>query len=315
MSRSHDAPGRGAVPVDGPGVDVGYGRRGLPRWVIPRRRFRAALVVLAPLGFLLFATLVALRPQLVTSYPPNQQDLVARLGPPGFVDEAGGIHALGTDTLGRDELSRLAYGARSSLTIGYAGVALGVVAGTMLGVIAGYCGGWAERAVIGVVDVYLSFPYVLIAIVWATFMGTTLPMLILIVAVRGWVEFARVVRAQVLSIKEREFVAAARSMGAGDGRVMRRHILPHVVSSLFVLSGFQLGRLILLEATLSFLGLGLRPPTPSWGGMLADGRLSMFNAWWVVACPSLAISLLVLSANLLGDGLRDLLDPALEHAR
>jgi peptide/nickel transport system permease protein len=164
---------------------------------------------------------------------------------------------------------------------------------------------------VGVIDTYLSFPYILIAIVWAALIGTTILTLVLIVGVRGWVEFARVVRAQVLSMRERDYVAAAAALGASDLRVVLRYILPGTASPVLVIAGFQLGRLIVLEATLSFLGLGIQPPTPAWGAMLADARLYMAQAWWTVAFPSLAISLVVLSANFLGDGLRDRLDPTL----
>jgi peptide/nickel transport system permease protein len=270
-------------------------------------------------GLMIFAsvlvlfTLLAAWPGLVASYDPTLQNLVDRHRPPGYTDGAAAPYLLGTDHLGRDVLSRLVYGARASLIIGYGGLLLGAGAGVLIGLLAGYHGGRVDRIVVGVIDTYLSFPYILIAIVWASLVGTTLLTLVLIVAVRGWVDFARVVRAQVLSIREREYVTAARGLGAGDLRILARHVLPNTVGPILVIAGFQLGRLVLLEATLSFLGLGIQPPTPAWGTMLADARLYMRQAWWTATFPSIAISLMVVSTNFLGDSLRDRLDPTLRR--
>lgn len=283
----------------------------------PRRRFRR--ISAGDLGFLVFGailtvmTVLAIWPGLVTSHDPTLQSLIDRHRPLGYTDDAGITYPLGTDHLGRDMWSRLVYGARASLTIGYAGLSLGVGVGVLVGLLAGFHGGTVDRIIVGVIDTYLSFPYILIAIVWAALVGTTLLTLVLIVAVRGWVDFARVVRAQVLSIREREYVTAARGLGAGDFRILLRHVLPNTVGPILVIAGFQLGRLILLEATLSFLGLGIQPPTPAWGSMLADARLYMTHAWWTAAFPSIAISLTVLSTNFLGDSLRDRLDPTLRR--
>lgn len=294
------------MPASSVAVDVRFrGRRAL-------RRLSAG-----DLGFIAFAailgvlTLVAVWPGLVTSHDPSLQSLIDRHRPPGQADQAGVTHPLGTDHLGRDVWSRLVYGARASLTVGYAGLLLGAGVGVLVGLLAGFHGGIVDRVIGGVIDTYLSFPYILIAIVWAALVGTTLATLVLIVAVRGWVDFARVVRAQVLSIREREYVVAAKALGGGDGRILWRHVLPNTIGPILVIAGFQLGRLILLEATLSFLGLGIQPPTPAWGTMLADSRLYMTNAWWTAAFPSLTISLTVLSTNFLGDSLRDRLDPTL----
>jgi peptide/nickel transport system permease protein len=263
---------------------------------------------------LALVTAVALWPRAVAPLSPARQSLLDRHRPPGYVDEAGQRHPLGTDHLGRDVWSRLVHGARASLAVGYAGLALGGLAGVLIGLLAGYRGGRMDRLVVGVIDTYLSFPYILIAIVWAALVGTTVMTLVVIVAVRGWVEFARVVRAQVLSLREREYVTAARALGAGDFRVAVRHILLNTLGPILVIAGFQLGRLILLEATLSFLGLGIQPPTPAWGAMLADARLYLTQAWWTVAFPAAAISLVVVAANLLGDSVRDRLDPALRRS-
>jgi peptide/nickel transport system permease protein len=283
----------------------------------PRRRTITRRLSAGDLGFITFAimlglmTLVAVWPGLVTSQDPTLQSLIDRHRPPGYVDQAGAVHLLGTDHLGRDLWSRLVHGARASLTVGYAGLLLGASAGVLIGLLAGFHGGVVDRITGGVIDTYLSFPYILIAIVWAALVGTTLVTLVLIVSVRGWVDFARVVRAQVLSIRQREYVVGARALGGGDGRILWRHVLPNTVGPILVIAGFQLGRLILLEATLSFLGLGIQPPTPAWGTMLAESRLYMTNAWWTAAFPSIAISATVLCANFLGDSLRDRLDPTL----
>jgi ABC-type dipeptide/oligopeptide/nickel transport system permease subunit len=284
----------------------------------PRTRsWRLRSISAGDAGFGVFAailivmTVLAIWPGLVTSRDPTEQSLMDRHRPPGYTDDAGAAFPLGTDHLGRDLLSRLVFGARASLTVGFAGLALGAGAGVLIGLVAGYRGGYVDRITVGVIDTYLSFPYILIAIVWASLVGTTLLTLVLIVAVRGWVDFARVVRAQVLSVREREYVTAARGLGAGDLRILARHVLPNTAGSVLVIAGFQLGRLILLEATLSFLGLGIQPPTPAWGSMLADARLYVTQAWWTAAFPSILISLTVLSTNFVGDSLRDRLDPTL----
>jgi peptide/nickel transport system permease protein len=276
-----------------------------------RHGTRGDLALALSLAALLAVTLLAVWPSLVTGQNPARQSLLDRHRPPGHVDEAGRAHALGTDHLGRDLWSRLVYGARASLTVGVAGLALGAGVGVTVGLLAGFRGGMLDRALVAVIDAYLSFPYILIAIVWAALIRMTIGTLVLIIALRGWVEFARVVRAQVLSIREREFVIAARALGGSDTRLVGRHVLPNARGAILVIAGFQLGRLILLESTLSFLGLGIQPPTPAWGAMLADARLYLTQAWWTVAFPSAAISMVVLAANFLGDGVRDRLDPTI----
>jgi peptide/nickel transport system permease protein len=189
------------------------------------------------------------------------------------------------------------------MTVGYLGLLLGGLVGIGVGLLAGYGGGWFDRVTMRVVDAYLSFPYILIAIVWAALIGTGLRSLVIIVAVRGWVEFARVARGQALSLREREYITAA--------RIALRHVLPNMVAPLLVVAGYQLGRLIILEGTLSFLTIGIRPPTPAWGSMLNDARNYISQAWWTVLFPGMAISLIVMSANFMGDSLRDFLDPTM----
>jgi peptide/nickel transport system permease protein len=253
----------------------------------------------------------AVLPQAVAPFDPTANSLSARHEAPGFVDFRGGVHILGTDHMGRDVLSRLVWASRVSLTIGFMGLVLGGSVGVVIGLAAGLRGGWIDRLCMRVVDAYLSFPYILIAIVWAALIGTDIMNLIIIVAVRSWVEFARLVRGQTLAIREREYVSAARAIGASDLRIAFRHILPNTLAPVLVVAGDQLGSLILLEATLSFLGIGVLPPTPAWGSMLADARNYITQAWWTVLFPGLAISLVVMSVNFIGDAFRDRLDPAL----
>jgi peptide/nickel transport system permease protein len=262
---------------------------------------------------LAFCTLLALVPESFAPFNPRLGRLADRHKPPGYVDVAGETHWLGTDHQGRDVLSRVIYGAQVSLTVGYSGVILGAIIGIALGLLAGYRGGTFDQIAMRVVDAQLSFPYILIAIVWAVTIGSGVLNLIAILVVRGWVEFARVGRGQALTIREREYITAVRAIGGGDTRIMLRHVLPNIMAPILVVAGFQLGRLILLEATLSFLGLGVEPRTPAWGSMLSDARGYLNVAWWTATFPGMAIALVVLAANFMGDSLRDRLDPALRR--
>ncbi|WP_089936729.1 ABC transporter permease [Candidatus Entotheonella palauensis] len=279
------------------------------RWLSDRWADQVSLF--ASTGILLVFTFFALWPQAVTTHNPTLNSLSSRHKPPGFVNKKGGVHTLGTDHMGRDIRSRLVWGARASLTVGGLGLAIGGSFGVLIGLLAGYRGGWFDRIAMRIVDAYLSFPYILIAIVWAALVGTDLKNLIIIVAMRGWVEFARVTRGQSLAIREREYITAVRGLGARDLHIVLRHILPNTMAPILVVAGYQLGCLILLEATLSFLTIGIRPPTPAWGSMLSDARNYLNQAWWTVLFPGLAISLVVMATNFLGDSLRDRLDPSL----
>jgi ABC-type dipeptide/oligopeptide/nickel transport system permease subunit len=265
----------------------------------------------AAAAILLVFTAMALWPEAIAPYNPRLGRLADRHKPPGYVDATGGIHWLGTDHQGRDVLSRVIYGAQVSLTVGYSGVIIGALIGITIGLLAGYRGGTFDQVAMRVVDAWLSFPYILIAIVWAVTIGSGVLNLVAILAVRGWVEFARVGRGQSLAIREREYITAVRALGGGDLRIMLRHLLPNIMAPILVVAGFQLGRLILLEATLSFLGLGVEPRTPAWGSMLSDARGYLNIAWWTATFPGIAIALVVLAANFMGDSLRDRLDPAL----
>jgi peptide/nickel transport system permease protein len=235
---------------------------------------------------------------------PMQLNLSARLLPPSAA------HWFGTDELGRDVLSRTLYGARVSLTVAVAVVGLSLALGVTLGMLAGFYGGFTDTIVnIYLGNAFLSLPGILLAITIVAFLGPSLANLILALALAGWVNYARLVRAQVLSVKEREYVQAARSLGASDLHLMFRHILPNILQPLLVQAAVGMAAAVLAEATLSFLGLGIQPPTPTWGAMLNDARSHLFESPYLMFFPAIALALCVFSFNLIGDGLRDYLDP------
>ncbi|RPJ18327.1 MAG: ABC transporter permease [Desulfobacteraceae bacterium] len=266
------------------------------------------------LCLMVILVLLALFATILSPENPLEQDLSARNKPPGWEDAKGRAHYLGTDYLGRDILSRMLFGLRISMLIGFGAVMLAAILGIGLGVIAGYAAGPLDAIIMRIVDIQLSFPFILLAIVWVAFIGSGLWHMILIIAlVRGWVDFARVVRGEVLSAKELNFVEAAKALGASHSRILLRHILPQVVAPILVIATLMVGRAIVMESTLGFLGLGVPPPSPTLGGMLSDGRSYIQSAWWLVTFPGLLIMLIVLSANTMGDGLRDVLDPKLKR--
>lgn len=240
---------------------------------------------------------------------PTRSDLRARMLAPTISWTGLGAHPLGTDQLGRDILSRIIAGSRVTLTIAGAAVVLGGLVGVVLGLTAGYFGGWWDRVLMRLVDIQLAFPLMLLALLVVAALGPNLHNLVIVLALTGWVRYARITRAQVMTVSQREFVQAAIAMGAGHRRILFRHILPNVLTPALVVATLELARTIVLEAGLSFLGLGIQPPSPSWGRMLADGRSYIASAWWIITLPGLALMLTVLSVNLLGDWLRDWLDP------
>ncbi|EMA45135.1 nickel transporter permease [Halobiforma nitratireducens] len=248
-------------------------------------------------------TVAAVVGPVVAPHDPASQDLAARLQPPSAA------HPLGTDQLGRDVFSRLLHGARLSLGIAVVVTAIRLVVGTTIGLVAGYAGGWTDEFLMRLVDVQLAFPGLILALVIAGMLGPSLRNVMIALAVVGWGSYARVVRGSVLSTKERHFVDAARLMGVSRVRIAVRHLLPNVVSPVVVLATMNLGTVILGTAGLSFIGLGAQPPTPEWGTMLSAGRHHLRSAWWIANAPGAAIMLTVLGFNLLGDGLRDVLDP------
>jgi ABC-type dipeptide/oligopeptide/nickel transport system permease subunit len=238
-------------------------------------------------------------------------DLLRRLAPPAWSAGGSWTHPFGTDPLGRDVLSRVIYGARTSLAIAGAAMLVAAALGILLGLLSGYMGSWPDVLIMRVADIQLSFPYLLLAIAVMALLRPSLTNLMIVLVLRSWVVYARLVRVLTLSAREREFVTAARAMGGGAARILFRHIAPNVVGASIVVSSFQLAELIIVESSLSFLGLGVQPPTPSWGGMVSEGRAYVGNAWWLSAFPGIAIVLAVLGANLTGDALRRALDPRL----
>ena len=269
---------------------------------------------------LLGATLLAILLALALFEPwlglpdPTRGDLRARMMAPTISWTSLGPHPFGTDQLGRDILSRIIAGSRVTLAIAGSAVLLGGLVGVLLGLMAGYFGGWWDRILMRLVDIQLAFPLMLLALLVVAALGPNFQNLIAVLALTSWVRYARIIRAQVLSVREREFVLAVIGMGAGHTRILLRHILPNVLTPALVVATLELARTIVLEAGLSFLGLGIQPPYPSWGRMLADGRTYIATAWWIITLPGLALMLTVLSVNLLGDWLRDWLDPRSERS-
>ncbi len=263
-------------------------------------------------ALVIVALLLVVAAPLIAPMDPLEQDVTVRLLGPGGVSDRG-THILGTDPLGRDIASRIVFGARVSVLVGLAAVVVSGVLGVLLGLVAGYAGGRSDALIMRVGDVQLALPFLVLALALVAAVGPSLANLVAVLGVTGWVIYARVVRAEALSLREREFVLAARTVGAGAARIVRRHILPNTVSSIVVVASLQVARMILFEASLSFLGVGVPPPTPTWGGMISDGRAYVTVAWWVPTLPGLALFLTVLGVTLVGDRLRDVLDPRLRE--
>jgi peptide/nickel transport system permease protein len=274
-------------------------------------RLRATAVAIAASGAVLgvLAAVAVLAPWLAPR-DPIQNDLARSLQEPF---QAGA--PLGTDHLGRDILTRLLYGARVSLVVAVVAVGISGLLGVLLGLVSGFYGGLLDSTIMAVADVQLSFPFLLLVVSVVAILGPGLVNVVLVLGLTGWVAYARIVRSTVLSLRSAEFVLAVRAAGARDRRVLLRHILPNVLSPILVVATFSVAQMIVWEAGLSFLGLGVQPPTPTWGGMLSDGRQYLATAWWIATFPGLAIMLVVLCLNLVGDWLRDAFDPTLDVAR
>jgi peptide/nickel transport system permease protein len=268
---------------------------------------------LASAGALIVGLVIvaALAAPLLAATDPIDQDLTIVLKPPFWLQDGSLRHPLGTDHLGRDVYSRLVYGAQISLTISVLAALLGAAVGVAAGLVAGYIGGRVDAVIMRVVDLNLAFPLILLALSVVALLGASLKNLVIVMAITTWMIYARVVRGLSLTLRERDFVQAARALGAHDARIIARHILPNVFAPIMVIWTLEVARVILMESALSFLGLGVPPPTPTWGRMLAEGRDYLTVAGWISIFPGLAIMATVLGINFLGDGLRDLLDPRL----
>jgi peptide/nickel transport system permease protein len=289
-------------------------RRASKNWGYHVRRVPPVVWICATVLIVMVAA-AALAP-VIAPKSPTDQSLLLRLKPPIWMEDAEPGFLLGTDEVGRDILSRMIYGAQISLSVGILGVLIGSVLGTLLGMLAGYFSGPVDEIIMLVSDMQLAFPFILLAIAIIAVLGPdpagSIPWkLIIIVGISGWMTYARVCRGVVLTIKEREFVQSVRALGGSDDRILLRHILPNILSPVIVLATLDLARLIILESTLSFLGLGVQPPAPSWGGMLGQGRQYLDTAWWLSTFPGLAIMLTTLAISRGGDWVRDVLDPTL----
>lgn len=260
----------------------------------------------------LLVVLIAIGAPLLTSHDPAAVNPLNRLKPPAWLEGGTAEYWLGTDNLGRDMWSRIVYGARVSLIVGMGAVIVSGIIGAILGLVSGFYGKWVDALIMRVGDAFMAIPTILFMLVVMAIVGPGITTLIFVIGVTNWVPFTRVVRSEVLSIKERDFVHAARSIGAKNGRLIVKHILPNILSSFIVICGMNVGTTIIMEASLSFLGLGIKPPDVSWGGMLSDGRQYVATSWWVATFPGLAITFTVLGVIFLGDWLRDVLDPRTE---
>ncbi len=280
----------------------------------PRPRRRGLLIRLASNERVLVGSvtlvgtlLVAVFAAQLAPYDPNAQVLASRFGAPGLA------HLFGSDQLGRDVLSRVIWGSRVSLGVGFSSVLITIVIGTAIGIAAGYGGGWIDGSLMRFVDVFISIPVFMLLLTIVAIYGSNVPLLITFIGVSAFPGAARIVRAEVLSIMPREFITASRVIGSSPWRIMVRHILPNLVPIIVVSATLRVGAAILTEAGLSYFGLGVPPPAPTWGGMVADGRTSLDLAWWVSTFPGIALLIVVIATNLVGDGLRDVLDPRRAH--
>jgi peptide/nickel transport system permease protein len=258
------------------------------------------------LGLTLAVLVAAVAAPWLTPQDPLRADFVASLQPPGTPG-----HPLGTDQLGRDLLARVLHGARLALFIGVCTVVVTAIGGGLLGLVAGFVERWPSAVLMRLADVQLSFPFILLALTINAIVGLGLRNIVLSLAAAGWVVYARVVRGEVLSVKQRDFVHAAAALGVGRARLLFRHVLPNVAPSIIVVASLQFSQFVVAEAAISFLGFGVQPPTPAWGSMLAESRDFLYVAWWLAAFPGAALALTALGVNLLGDWLRDTFDPKL----
>jgi peptide/nickel transport system permease protein len=279
----------------------------------PRSRPRGRRLPIVSIGIIGVFVLMALLAPLLSPADPYEQTLRLRFRPPVWEASGSWAHPLGTDRLGRDMLSRIVWGSRISLAVGALAVLLASTVGAAVGLVAGYYGGRVDATLMRITDATLSFPTILLALILAVTIGPSFSNVVIAIAVILWARYARVIRGQVLTLMGLDFITQARLAGASGWRIITRHLLPNTLNTLVVLVTLQVGYVIIVEASLSFLGAGIPPPTPAWGSMIAEGREFVTSAWWVSFLPGLAILLVVLAFNLLGDWLRDTLDPKLRQ--
>lgn len=281
----------------------------------PRSRSAVSMLrTLGPIHWILLGVLVsivvsAIIAPAVAPYDPTKNDLLARLAPPAWLEGGSGSHLLGTDQLGRDILSRMIYGARVSLLIAVIGTLVGAALGALFGLLAGFTRGWFDDLVMLLVDAYIALPFIIIALSVIAIFGSSFIVITLLAILSGFASYTRVTRGLAMQLSEQPFVLAARSLGASKSRVLFKHALPNVLAPLIVLTTMEMSSIILMEASLSFLGFGIQPPTPAWGLMVNEGREYLHTAWWIGVFPGLAIMLLATAISLMGDWLRDVLDP------
>lgn len=294
------------MPIDSPAAKRARSRFRLRAIPIP--------VVIYALVLVLFV-LTAIFANVLAPASPIRQRLDGRLSPPRWLateilpDQP--TYLLGSDQLGRDVLSRILYGSRVSLIVGFAAVCIGGVFGAAMGMLAGYFGKKIDDVIMMVADIQLAFPFILLAIAVIAVLGPSFTNLVVVIGISGWVTYARIARAEVLSIREKEYIEAIRCLGGDGRRIILRHLLPNALSPLIIVATLDLARTIILESTLSFLGLGIQPPTPSWGGMLGEGRQYLGNAWWISIFPGVSLMAVALSVSRIGDWFRDVLDPTM----
>ena len=280
---------------------------------VRRIRIFRQMTFAIPAAVLLLLVLTAIFAPLLTPYPPTKIAMMERLLPPAFVDGGSTAHPLGTDLIGRDVLSRVIHGARVSLSVSLLVILITASIGTVLGIVAGYLGGRTDAFLMRVTDISLAFPAILLAILLAVILGPGYWTVVLAISILGWAPYARLIRGESLKLREADFVAQARIIGTPPMRIMVRHIFPNIINPLIIMATLSVGFVILTEAALSYLGAGIPPPTPSWGNMVSDGRNLIDTAWWISFFPGVAIGLVVLSGNFLGDWLRDKMDPRLRQ--
>jgi peptide/nickel transport system permease protein len=275
-------------------------------------RLGLSAIVTSIIGLVIIGALVlvAIFAPLIAPHDPTKGALSDRLTPPFWQEGGSSAHLLGTDLLGRDTLSRLIFGARTSLAVAVLAILVAGTAGSLLGAVAGYLGGWANTIIMRLVDLAFSFPAILLAMVLAVVVGPSFFNIIFVISLVLWAEYARMARGETLRVREMDYVALAQVAGVSKTRILMRHILPNIATSLIVLATLQVGIVIIMESSLSFLGVGVPPPTPDWGSMIAEGRSYVVTAWWLSMVPGVAIVATVLSFNLLGDTLTELLNPA-----